>query len=833
MNNKDIKKYAKISRKMEKRFGQSSKKKRLSFQSPGAIESFETQTNGIRIQTERATLGLTFVTNKILQVRVRPDRQFPKVFSYAIDPEFQPTAPSVTVTEDSANISIDSQAVACQLSRSDCQLKIILSTDQEVSVDTEMGLAWSDNGITNTVQWSRQLPTDEYCYGLGQRSGGFNLRGKQLALWNFDPVGYHRDDDPVYYSIPFYLGVHPKYSIGILWDNPSRGMVDLGATQSNSMQFSSEKGELRFYLIVDDTPENVLKHYFELTGKPPLPPLWAFGYHQSRWGYKHADKFRYLADAFRHRQIPCDVLHFDIDYMDEYRVFTWNKENFPDFPQVIQEINALGFKAVAIVDPAIKADPKSEAFQSGNQAGIFHTYPDGTPFIAPVWAGDSAFPDFTMPAARQWWADHIESLVKSVGFAGLWNDMNEPTVFMPKGEAGTLPEYITANWDGHHSTHLDGAHNVYGMQMARATREGFQQVTPDKRPFVLTRAAYAGAQRYTTSWTGDNVSTWDHLKLSLSVTLNCGLSGMVFTGPDIGGFFETPEPELYARWIEAACLLPFCRTHTAEGTPDQEPWSFGTDVENIARKHINLRYQLLPYIYSSYAQCTTEGKPLVRPTFLLDSSDQKLYTQDDVYMLGDSLLIAPVLEKGATSREIYLPHGAWYDFWTGKLIDGSRTITVNAPLDHLPIFVKAGKVIPMWETMQYVGEKPLEELRLKAYAGTSETSFYEDVGEGLAYQKGDYRWSYFTCKYLPNGQFAIDWRITGNFEPSYRKSRIEIIGISREPELVEVDGQQAALWFFEGGIVEILSDPFKNIRLQGKSDHIGSEDHTVAKRPTL
>jgi alpha-glucosidase len=401
---------------------------------------------------------------------------------------------------------------------------------------------------------------------------------------------------------------------------------------------------------------------------------------------------------------------------------------------------------------------------------------------------------------------------------------------MPKG-VGVIPDYIPANWEGQGNTHLGGAHNVYGTQMARATRMGMEKARPDKRPFVLTRAAYAGAQRYTVSWTGDNRSEWDHLKLSISMVLNLSLSGMFFTGPDIGGFMGDSEPELYARWIQLSSLLPFCRTHTATGTIDQEPWSFGPEVEKIARKYIELRYQLLPYLYSTYVQGALNGVPMVRPTFWEDPSDVRLYNQDDVYLVGDALLVAPIVEKGATKREFYLPRGVWYNFWTRKLIDGARTIEVEAPLDEMPIFVRAGRVLPMWPVMQYVGERPVEELQLLAFAGIGETTLYEDAGEGLGYRNGEYRYSYFSNKFLPGGQYAVEWRRAGKYEPPYKRVRLEIIGIPGEPDMLFVDDQPAALWFFENGMVEVLGNPFSQVRMVGKSADSSEAAKTVARKP--
>jgi alpha-glucosidase len=353
------------------------------------------------------------------------------------------------------------------------------------------------------------------------------------------------------------------------------------------------------------------------------------------------------------------------------------------------------------------------------------------------------------------------------------------------------------------------------MLMARATREGLQKERPDRRPFVMTRAGHAGAQRFTSTWTGDNAATWDHLRLSISMVLNAGLSGLPFTGPDVGGFAGDPDAELFTRWMQLGSMLPYFRAHSMAGTKPREPWTFGERHEGIIRRYLELRYQLLPYIYSAFAQCAQDGTPIVRPLFMVDPSDDNLRGLDDEFMLGDAILVAPVLEPGATQRDVYLPRGVWYEFDTGKLIDGARSVAAAAPLERMPLYVRAGKVLPLWPVMQYVGERPLEEVRLRIFAGSAETTLYEDAGEGLAYQRGEYRWSYFTCRFLLSGQFAIEWRRAGRYQPPYRQTRVEVVGIGSEPERITLDAQSAPLWYYEGGVVEFVVQPFGEAHIIG------------------
>ncbi len=814
--------YTVIFNAMNRRYGQ--KPPRGKFRTLGSVTAVEKQAQRMVIHAENGYMELYFVAPEIVRVRVRPDPDFKPPFSYAVDKIDWPQ-PSVLVQDGPEVFTAQTDHLVCRLRKDGCRLSFETPQGRVFCEDADGGVAWR----SQEVRWTRAYPPTEHSYGLGARAMPLNLRGRRLALWNSDPLpGFKTGDDPVYTSIPFYVGTQPELAFGILWDNPARGYVDLGAHTTNEMTFFAEADELRFYLIADQNVSAVLRLYAALTGHMPLPPMWALGYHQSRWGYDSEGVFRRLAEEFRQRRLPCDVLYFDIDYMDGYRSFTWDRDKFPLLPGLLADLEEQGFKSVAIIDPGIKVDDGYAIYEDGLRQDVFLKYPNDKPVAGPVWPGTCHFPDFTSARGRAWWAGHIPVLLQA-GFAGLWNDMNEPTVITAQ-RGTTLADTVKHDWDGLGQTHVAGGHNVYGTLMARATREAIQKERPDKRPFVMTRAAYAGAQRYTSTWTGDNAATWEHLRLSISMVLHSGLSGMAFTGPDVGGFAGEPDGELFTRWMQLGSMLPYFRVHTMAGTAPQEPWRYGDRCETIIRHYLELRYQLLPYIYSVFAQCSQEGTPIARPLFMADPADSNLRDRDDAFMLGDSILVAPVLEPGATRREVRLPKGVWYEFDTGKLIDGAQTITAVAPLERMPIYVRAGKVLPMWPLMQYVGEKPLEESRLRVYAGSGDTTFYEDAGEGLAYQHGAYRWSYFTCKFLPSGQFAIEWRRAGQYQPPYQRIRVEVVGISGEPESVMLDGQAAPIWYYEDGIVEFIVKPFGEARIVGRS-HTASHAQTLSRTP--
>ncbi len=775
------------------------------FKSLGGVVSVEKHERGIVITSENGSVRLTVIAPDCIQVRFQESGTFGVPFSYAVARVSWPDV-KFTLGEGDDAFTLAAPEITCVVDRSTSRLTFRNAQGNIIARDAEP-IRWREG----EMQLVRELPADEQSYGLAAQPVGLNLRGKRYELWNTDPVIYSRDRIPIYYTIPFYLGVTSNFAHGLFWDNPSRGWIDIGAEEQDRLMFSGASGELRYYVFSGLDVISVLNRYTELTGRMPLPPMWALGFHLSRWSYTPADKVREIATTLRKRNIPCDAIYLDIDYMDGFRCFTWDREKFPAPAVLLSELADQGFKVVAILDPGIKADPDYKVYESGLREDVFLKLPNGKPFVGPVWAGNSVFPDFTSPKARAWWAAQFDPVIKP-GIAGIWNDMNEPTVFSAAG-GNEIPEYVKHDFEGQNLTHLE-AHNLYGMLMARASREALEKMKPGKRPFNITRAAHAGAQRYASTWTGDNQATWDHLRLSISMVLNSGLSGLAFNGPDVSGFSGNADAELYTRWIQLGAMLPFFRVHKANDTVPHEPWVYGQPYEDIIRKYINLRYQLLPYLYSLFAQNSQNGWPIIRPLFMADPKDPKLRGVEDMFMVGDSLLVAPVLEKGQTERELYLPRGKWFDYYTNMPIQGGQILTVKTPLDMMPLFARAGQVIPQWPVQQYVGQTPVDELHLKVYAGNGEVTLYEDAGEGMEYQSGGYRWLYFTCKLLPTGGVQLDWRRAGKYRPSYERVRCEVFGIQIEPKEVQLDGQAAPLWYFEKGVVEFTANkPFDNARI--------------------
>jgi alpha-glucosidase len=561
----------------------------------------------------------------------------------------------------------------------------------------------SSVAATSSIVFRKRLAPDERLYGLGDKTFPLDRRGHVYELWNTDSPNYvPGKTDPLYKAIPLVFGVSAKAAWCVYVESTARLVFDCRGDELRVLG----PGRPNVHELRGRSFTEVFSRASELVGRTPLPPFWALGYHQSRWSYASAQEVRAVVREFRRRRIPLDVLHLDIDYMDGYRVFTWDRDRFPDPAGLIRD---LGVRVVMIVDPGVKAEPGYRVHDELVERGFACLDPHGNPWVGKVWPGECVFPDFTNPAARRWWGDLHRELVEA-GVDGIWNDMNEPSAGFP----GTMPD------DVRHAggTHAE-VHNAYGHLMAQATFEGLEQLRPGLRPFVLTRAGCAGTQRFAATWTGDNRSTWTHLRLAVRMCLGLGLSGFPFCGSDVGGFSGRCEPELYARWIQLGAFTPFFRTHYAGNlAPErQEPWSFGPEVEAVARAAIELRHQLMPYTYTAFWRHTQTGLPVMRALALGWQDESAALSCENQFLWGDSLLVAPVLHKGARRRRVYLPAGTWYDFWTSARLDGPRTIVADAPLDRIPLFVRAGSVIPLAG-----GE-------LRVFPGEGTSWLYEDDGE--------------------------------------------------------------------------------------------------------
>jgi alpha-glucosidase len=654
----------------------------------------------------------------------------------------------------------------------------------------------------HAVAAAKKLGFDEHFYGLGEKAAHLDKRRGQFAMWNSDTPAYKEGTDPIYQDIPFYLGWQGGQAYGIFFDNSYRTHFDFGAESPEHVVFSAEGGELNYYFFWGPSMKKILGRYADLTGHLPMPPKWALGNQQSRWSYYPDTVAEELVRRYRAEDLPLDVLHLDIDYMQKYRVFTWDRHGYPDPGEFTETLRKQGVKVVVIVDPGVKYQPPEPGstdsavkpelaaqdqsyyvFNQGMAKDYFLKRKDGKPWIGAVWPGKAVYADFTLDAAARWWGD-LHRAYLDHGVAGIWNDMNEPSDFV---DQTGLTQMDVVTYDGGANSPYAANRNVFALNEARATYEGLERLRPNDRPYVITRAAYAGIQRYSTMWTGDNTATWEAMALSIPMFETLGLSGEPFVGADAGGFIGRTGAELLTRWYEIAFLTPFCRNHAQRDAYDHEPWRFGTYYEDIIRKYLKLRYRFLPFLYTALEEAHRTGVPIFRPLLLNYQNDSNTLDIDDEFMIGSDLLVAPILTPGASGRLVYLPEGTWFDYWTGQQVSGGRMMHADAPLETVPLYVRGGAIIPMGPEMNYVGEKAIDPLTFEIFPdvqGKAQVSLYEDDGLTPAYRDGAERRTTVTYR-----QSEIEVSApTGSYQPGPRRLVFEVRsapGAGRRAELTD------------------------------------------------
>jgi alpha-glucosidase len=601
-------------------------------------------------------------------------------------------------------------------------------------------------------------------YGTGEVAGPLERSGRTVTLWNTDCAPYD-EHTTLYQSHPWVLALLPDgRARGLLADTGRRGTI---AIDPGEVCFAFEEPGFELWQLDGAHPADVLRSLALLLGKPGLPPLWTLGYHQCRWSYESADELRTVAAEFRRRGIPCDALWLDIDAMDRFRVFTNHPERYPDLGGLTAELREQGFRSVSIVDPGVAVD--SDLGTEGKAAGVFVNDASGEPVRGKVWPGECWFPDFVAPGAREWWSKHVGAFLERSGLDGLWTDMNEPSVFdVP---TRTLPE------DCQHAPEAARAvegtahavwHNRYGHGMVAATHAGLRAARPDRRPFVLTRAGHIGTAHLAAMWTGDNRSNWRDLGWSIPMVLNLGLSGQPFAGPDAGGFFDDPDVELFARWFALAAFLPFFRGHAEKNTRRKEPWSLGAKTERRVRMAIERRMRLLPTLYTLFREASESGLPIARPLWFLDPVDPALRTIDDAFLLGDALLVAPIVQAGGHERPVRLPGpaGSWTSFPEGVEPVGAVETVARSPLGTIPLYARSGTVLIETEPRAHTAV-PTRLLVVHAFLdgdGRATGRLYEDAGDGYGHERGEYRDTHFEFQASAGGIDVVE-RWEGEFLP--------------------------------------------------------------------
>ena len=744
-------------------------------------------------------IRISALTDDILRIRIAPRGLFAEDASWVVASAMRARTVPVHILRGPAVTEFQTATLAVRIDSSTLRVTIADLKGNPLTVDApERAVETAGDGFT----LRKALSPTEHFFGLGDKAGPLDRRGHMLVNWNSDAYGFQESSDPLYKSVPFFIATGGAGgSYGIFLDNTWRSWFDFGKQDPRTLGFGSDGGPIDYYVIRGPAVRDVVKRYTELTGRAPLPPLWSLGFQQSRYSYMSAADVRHVASTMRGLRIPADVLWLDIDYQDRYRPFTTNRRTFPDLRALTTDLHRDGFQLVAITDLHVAYAPGQNyaPYDSGVAGDHFIKGADGAPYIADVWPGAAVFPEFTRGATRDWWGGLYREFT-SDGIAGFWNDMNEPAIFHTATRTMPLDnrhEILEPGFASRTATHAE-IHNVYGMLNSRATFEGLRKLRPDERPFVMTRASFAGGQQYAATWTGDNSSTWNHLKLSISMLLNLGMSGFAYAGADVGGFAGTPSADLLTRWIEIAAFTPVFRIHSATGTAPREPWVDGPRHTDIRRRFIEQRYRLLPYLYALADENAHTGAPLMRPVFYEFPEDlESPCERSNAFLLGARLLIAPPADFEAPNEyDVCLPAGAWFDYWSGLPVqpvparagESVQRIRVTPALDRLPVFVRAGAILPLQEIVQSTARSPTGPLTLDVYPGPDCSGVvYLDDGHSTAYDRGDYLRQEVTCNVTDHGMTVNFGSREGRFEPWWRRIMVQVHGW-RGAARVSLDG---------------------------------------------
>jgi len=781
------------------------------------LTSFSALPNGIDLQHGEARMQIVALRENVVRIRVSLSKELPEDASWAVLKEAKQSTVAVTPDNTPGAVGFRTQALRVSVNRQTFAMTI---ADPDGNVLQQDALPTEFHGDSFRVY--KTMPQDEHYFGLGDKPGPLDRRGQAFTMWNTDAYGFQESTDPIYKTIPYFMTFRAGRALGVFIDNTWRSSFDFGKQIPNTYSFGATNGPLDYYVFYGPTPKQVVETYSWLTGTMSLPPLWSLGFQQSRYSYTPQSRVIEIADHLRADHIPADAIYLDIDYQQQNRPFTVDHNEFPDFTGMISQLASKNFHVVAITDLHIANYPGHgyAPYDTGIGGDHFVKNPDGSVYSGMVWPGPSVFPDFTRAKTRDWWGGLYRDFSK-MGIAGFWNDMNEPSVFntptktMPEDVIHRIDEPGFAKRTARHAE----IHNVYGMENSRATFDGLLRLNPDSRPFVLTRATYAGGQRYAATWTGDNSSTWNHLRLTTPMLENLGLSGFALSGADVGGFAGTPQPDLLTKWIEIASFQPIDRDHTEKGSGDQEPWVGGPEAESIRRRFIEERYRLMPYLYTLAEESSRTGLPIERPLFLEFPDATSDHHPIDVdpeaageFLLGPDILIAaPPYPDKLDNYIVEFPSAEWYDYWTGQPVPKPAppvapkanappsppdslplTIRIHPEMASLPVFVRAGAILPIAPLTQSTSEIPQGALTLRVYAGDACAGhLYLDDGKTYAYKAGVSLRMDFQCEVRADGITLRLGEHKGSYPAWWKQIRIEIYGWSPRKRTVRLNGISA------------------------------------------
>jgi alpha-glucosidase len=689
----------------------------------------------------------------------------------------EPEACGLEFSESNTELKIQTALLGLSIQLENFALSFFDSSGNLLNEDDALSISWIGSEVTNY----KKVQKDEKFIGLGEKTGNLDRSGKAFTNWNTDYFAYGVGDDPLYLSIPFYIGIHEGGCYGVFFDNTHKSVFNFGASTNRFSYFSAEDGDLDYYFIHYPSVREIVMAYCRLTGKMHMPPKWSLGFQQCRYSYYPESEVYAVAQGFRDKNMPADVIYLDIHHMEAYKVFTFDGEKFKDPKTMISRLKEKGFKVVVIMDPGIKTEKGYLPYEEGEKQDLFVKYPDGKTYEAQVWPGWCAFPDFTNEKTRNWWAEKM-AFYTEAGVDGFWTDMNEPASW-----GQFTPNLIEFEFEGEKASHRK-ARNIYGMQMARSAREGASLQNPNKRPFVLTRSGFAGIQRYAAAWTGDNVASEEHMLAGIRLVNSLGLSGVAFSGYDVGGFAGEASKSLFARWMSIGAFAPFYRAHSMINTKDSEPWAFGEETEEISRNYMKLRYRLLPTIYSAFYQSTQTGLPISASLALSYFKEEKIFQSSfqNEYIFCNSFLIAPV-ESFREISKVYLPQGEWYYLYSDQYHLGNQIIFQESPINYLPVYVKAGQIFTMQSDVNNTEASHDGILRIHVYKGKEGSEFlhYEDAGEGLEFQVGEFHSR--TIIYQADSEELLFSETSGNFTSEFTKFKIYFHGFHQES--AQISGQ--------------------------------------------
>ena len=769
----------------------------------GNVRSLEKTEHGILLDVGEEKFRADVLRPDLLRLKISQAGSFDEDPTFAT--HFKVSgAPPFRVIDGADSITLDAGRLRLVISKRPFGLTAYRADGSAIFEDAcdEAGHSRGYLHLNDAFTVTRRIGSHDAVYGLGQKAGRFDRRGRKFILWNTDILApgvlqknrlYEADStqtgrstcfDPYYTSIPFFYHCRADSKgakmAGFFVDNGYKSTFEFQGSDTYCYRFDG--GQYTEYVFAGPSMSDILSGYTFVTGRMSAPPLWSLGHHQCRFHDYTEQQILEIGAEYRERGIPCDVLWLDIGHMNGYRVFTWDADKFPDAPKLIDKLKSEKLRLVTIVDPGVKVEAGYSVFEEARARGLFCRTDSGQLYIGQVWPGRSVFPDFVKPAARTWWADLTAQHIAS-GVAGIWNDMNEPAT------GDVEPFGMRFDRDGANHSH-ERYHNQYALLMAMSTHEGVRRAAPSLRTFILSRAGFAGIQRYAAQWLGDNCSEWDHIEMSIPMAMAMGICGQPFVGADIPGFAANPTPELATRWMQYGALTPFCRCHNEAGERDQYPWSFGPGVEKRARAALELRYRLLPYIYSTFMRASETGEPIQRPLVYDFQNDRHARETEDAYLFGEALLVAPVTKAGQSARHVYLPQGTWVDWYSGERHSGGQFITAPAPLDRIPLFARGGWVIPTYataprSTMDHHPELLELHLAIPDEDGEFFSHLHEDDGVTDAFRGGAFLRTTF-CLSRQRGRIHISARVTGDGFREFRRRLLHVVFHGRSPEKAEL-----------------------------------------------